>query len=295
MVIIEDIPLAAFVPQIRKCIPGAPIAVRSHNVFVKGFAGAERVGNLIENWAWRTEQKKIARLERSACESVDRVWAISKTDCQEYQHHLSFRPHGVFGACLDTARYAAVKPGPTDTAIFLGGVDHRRKESLTRFLEHVWPAVRKEIPHAQMLLAGRRMEQFANAGPGIKISGYVDDERLFLGKGAIFINPQLIGSGVKLKTIVAMLAGKAVVSTPTGIEGVPGADGIDYLVTSSTLDDMGGKIAALMKDPQRCLEMGCRARASATTNYSLDTLRQQVRPLLDDFSQLAINCDNLPR
>ncbi len=284
-VIVEDILPASLFPTIRKELPDVPVAIRSHNVMSKAFAGFEKLGSLPRRRAWQMEQRKVRHLEQSVCESADRVWAISNTDCEEYQSRLGINPDGTFGVTLDAERYASVLPGDSQTVVHVGTADRRKGGGLAKFLQRGWPLVRQDVPQARLLLAGRGMERFAHTAEGVDILGFIPDDRTLLEKGAIFVNPQRIGSGVKLKSIVAMLAGKALVSTPTGIEGVVGAVGEDFVVGSDS-EDIAGRIVALMKKPDHARTLGQHARATATANYSLEALEQQVCPLLEDLIRI---------
>jgi glycosyltransferase involved in cell wall biosynthesis len=285
-VIFEDIPAACLMPALRRQFPDTPMALRSHNVMTKAFDGFQREGSLLQRLSWNIELAKISRFERYIYRLADRFWALSENDSDEYQRRLSIRSHGVLGVSLDPARYAAIEPGNPLNVIHVGSADQRKVVGLTGFIRHVWPSIRAQVPRARLVLAGRGTERLADASDGIDALGYVPDDKTILEKGLIFVNPQQIGSGVKLKSIVAMLAGKALVSTPTGIEGVEGTDGKDFFVTRD-YQAMVQQVAALLKDQRLAQQVGQNARATAAANYHENYLARTAVPLLQDFADLV--------
>src|SRR4030042_5791144 len=92
--VFEDVPLAYFLPALRREFPEMRIAVRSHNVLVKAFDGCDREGSLLERLCWSIELAKVRRFEQSICCLADRLWPISAHDSQEYVQRLSVRSHG---------------------------------------------------------------------------------------------------------------------------------------------------------------------------------------------------------
>jgi glycosyltransferase involved in cell wall biosynthesis len=285
-VVFEDVPIACLLPALRRRFPHLAMAVRSHNVMVKAFNGFQREGPLPVRLCWRIELAKIRRFEQRVWKAADRFWALSDNDSQEYQKRLSVLPDGVLGVSLESTRYAGIQPGDPLNVIHVGSTDQRKVAGLTEFIRRAWPAVRCQVPQARLLLAGRGSEQFADVAQGIETLGFVADDKTILEKGLIFVNPQQIGSGVKLKSIVAMLAGKALVSTPTGIEGVQGTHGKDFFVARD-MDAMAAQIVALLKNTELALEVARSARALAASSYNEENLSHTAIPLLESFADTA--------
>ena len=280
--ILEDIPMAGFLPRIAREFPDMPVAIRSHNMAEKAFEHFCHVGSPWQCLAWRLELARIRRFEKAVCEKVDRVWAISRDDADEYARRFSVEPDGVLGVCLNIARYQNVEPGNEETVVYVGRTDLRKGKGLIDLIRYVWPVVRAQIPKARLILAGRGTERFSDVELGIEALGFVDDDRSVLGQGVIFVNPQQIGSGVQLKTIVAMLAGKSLVSLPMGVEGVDGKNGEHFTVVES-IDVMAAHIVSLMQDPERARYIGRTARKLAADTYTTKWFLEETMPLLDAF------------
>jgi len=286
-IIYDDLPSSCFMSDIRHHFPQIVQIVRSHNILVKGFAGLDKQGAVPARMAWRMELAKIRRFEKRVCTMSDLFWAITSADAADYINLLGITPDGVFGVSLNGQSYAAVEPGDAHTVVHVGSADLRKGKGLRAFVEHAWPAVRDQFPKARLVLGGRGTERFADESRNIAGLGFVDDDRDVLGQGLISINPQQIGAGIQLKSVVAMLAGKAIVSTPMGIEGVEGKDG-EHFVVAEGVDAMAKHIVALMRNPKQADEIARKARETTGQAYSHERLKESTNSLLDAVIRKSI-------
>ena len=135
---------------------------------------------------------------------------------------------------------------------------------------------------AKLVLGGHGTDGLADPPQGVQGMGFVSDDREILARGQLFLNPQQIGAGIKLKSITAMLAGKALVSTPTGIEGVEGREGRHFFV-AETAEALADQIVALIRSPAQVHAAAREARALAAARYSQSSLSAVVQPLLKAF------------
>ncbi len=281
-IIFEDIALACFLPDVERAYPETKTAIRSHNMSEQVFETFLSTGSPIHRLSWRIEFEKIRRFEKRVCEKVDRFWAVSGDDADEYVNRMSLVPDGVVGQCLDVERYQNVENGEVQTVVHVGTIDFRKGKGLTDFIQQVWPLVRAKIPDARLILAGRGSKRFTDAELGIEGLGFVDDDRDILRQGQIFLNSQMMGGGVQLKSIVAMLAGKTLVSTPLGVGGVQGQDG-NHFVIAISLEKMASVLVSLMQNPEHARDIGQKAREFAMQAYSTERFLAGTKPLIDDF------------
>jgi glycosyltransferase involved in cell wall biosynthesis len=282
--IIEDIPTASLMEDIVRIFSQIPVAIRSHNMTEKAYGLLRFVGSPISRVSWQLEIKKVRAFERSVCMQAENLWVISREDAVEYVNRLSVQPDGVLGVCMDVERYQNVKAGDAKTIVNVGTADLRKGIGISQFIQQVWPQVLAEIPEARFVLAGRGTDLFTNSSLHIEGLGFVKNDEDVLSRGLIFVNPQQMGAGIQLKSIVAMLAGKALVSTYVGVEGIEGHDGEHYLVASSA-EDMAAQIISLMRNVQHARSIGQKARELALRDYNEQGFIKNKRPLLDAFTQ----------
>lgn len=283
--IFEDIPSACCIFRIRRKVPELSIAIRSHNVAAQIFEEISHTGNWIKNTLWRYEIRRILQLEKNICDSADKVWVISPDDAREYREKLSIEVDGVVGACLDTAKYINMEFGDPFTVISVGRIDLRKGKGWDIFLKSVWPVVRENIPNAKLVIAGSGSEKYHDAKLGIEGLGFVEDEREVLARGQIFVNPQRSGSGIKLKSIVAMLSGKVLVSTKTGLQGVVGRHGEHFLMAENQ-SDFVDHICRLMTHADESVLISEDARKIAAATYGIANFLTATTPVVESFRDI---------
>jgi len=264
-----------------------PIAIRSHNVLTKAFEGFSHIGNPIIRIAWKIEILKIRKYEIDICKKVDRIWAISELDKKNYLNKLKICCNGTLGVSIDINHYANIKTGSISNIICIGSADLRKKHGLSKFIKITWKKIHSKFPKAQLILGGRGTQKLTDTELRIRGLGYINDDRYILNKGIIYINSQEYGSGVKLKSIIAMLAGKALVSTITGVEGIEGQDGEHFLI-SKDVKGFAPLITRLINNKNLAMRLGGKAREFALKAYNEENFLRSNKPLLDDFFTLVL-------
>src|SRR5437899_2078089 len=126
------------------------------------------------------------------------------------------------------------------------------------FLEAILPRVRDEVPDASFTVAGRRPGASlvaAAEASGALVTGTVPDVRPYLAEGAVYVVPLRIGGGTRLKIFEALAAGKAVVSTTVGAEGLPLVPGVHFLQADDP-GEFARAVVSLLRDPGRRRALG---------------------------------------
>ncbi len=96
--------------------------------------------------------------------------------------------------------------------------------------------------------------------------------------------PILTGAGVRVKIVEAMAAGRAIVSTSLGWQGLPGVVPGQHLLVA---DDPGAFAAAtirLLTEPATRTAMAAEARVLAESRYDWRSLGDQLAGVLVDAS-----------
>jgi glycosyltransferase involved in cell wall biosynthesis len=108
-------------------------------------------------------------------------------------------------------------------------------EGIRWFLESVWTDVRYEFPDLNIHLAGRMMPDWLLniRQPGVIIEGEVPDAHQFISSHSVMIVPLFSGSGIRIKIIEAMAAGKAIITTSIGAEGINYVPGHHLLIADN--------------------------------------------------------------
>jgi glycosyltransferase involved in cell wall biosynthesis len=144
-------------------------------------------------------------------------------------------------------------------------------------VEEVWPLVRARRPDARLLLVGRspgaRVRRLA--GPDITVTGTVPDTRPYLAQARVAVAPLLSGGGTRLKVLEALDAGRPVVATRIGAEGLEDLIGHGVTVTPDAAT-MAVAIADLLDDPDRAVRAGAAGSRAIAERYAWDVVLEPL-------------------
>src|SRR5262249_41243247 len=133
------------------------------------------------------------------------------------------------GVDLDRYQPSEAQPDPA-RLLFIGAFQHLPNIlAMDFFLREVWPHLQPFKPTLH-IIAGDRHEYFLKryAGraqldlsqAGIELEGFVQDVRPAYRRAAAVVAPLVASAGTNIKILEAMAMGKAIVSTPAGINGL---------------------------------------------------------------------------
>jgi glycosyltransferase involved in cell wall biosynthesis len=142
------------------------------------------------------------------------------------------------------------------------------------FLREVWPLLSHATFH---IIAGARHEQYPVdadlAQPGIQLEGFVADVRPAYRQATLVVTPLVASAGTNIKVLEAMAMGKAVVSTPAGVNGLDLTPGEDFLLVH-TAREMAAAIESLLASPAGRSRIETAARARVERDYDWDAIAQ---------------------
>jgi glycosyltransferase involved in cell wall biosynthesis len=105
----------------------------------------------------------------------------------------------------------------------------------------------------------------------VQLMGIVPSPREIYQVSLFMINPMLSGTGLKIKTVEAMAHGRAIISTPAGVEGMGRAPGVSV---ARTAGDFAAAMIAYLHHPAEARNDG------AAAAEHLASLRLQARGAL---------------
>ena len=96
-----------------------------------------------------------------------------------------------------------------------------------RLVEQVWPLIRREVPEAKLVVAGRGMENLGLRGDdSVEVRGEVPSGAAFMRDISVLLFPPVGGSGMKVKVLEALASGVPAVTDDVGAEGIAANDGV---------------------------------------------------------------------
>jgi len=113
--------------------------------------------------------------------------------------------------------------------VSIGNFRHRPNWDAVLWLkQHIWPAIRRQLPRAQLHIYGAypppKATALHNKQQGFLVKGWADDALATVAKHRVLLAPLRVGAGIKGKLLDAMLTHTPSVTTAIGSESMQGKD-----------------------------------------------------------------------
>ena len=231
-----------------------------------------RARGLVRTW-------RLRRFERTLAQRASAVVAVSPDEAAVLRAiapttRVVVAPNGVDAG--------AVTPSPPgDAALFVGLLSYApNRDAMAWFAREVLPRLASGGP--EILVAGRdpgpELEGLARVAPQMRLLGFVPDLAPLYARAGVFVNPMRGGGGTRLKMLEAMAAGKAVVSTTIGAEGLALTPGRDVVIADSAAE-FAAAVRALLADRGQAARLGQAARALVEARYGWDLCLAPIEEL----------------
>jgi glycosyltransferase involved in cell wall biosynthesis len=186
------------------------------------------------------------------------VGAMSEADEKEMKKLVPDLKVEIIPNGVDLDYFANYKKAKGDnTILFVGNFSWLQNREAAYFLvEEIWPKIKRKVKDAKLWIVGRnpgvKIRNLAKDSE-IKIDEGVEDIREAYSKASVLLAPIFGPGGTRFKILEAMASELSVVTTPTGIEGVPAKNNIHLLIgeNAQELSDATVKVLKEKKLSQR--------------------------------------------
>jgi glycosyltransferase involved in cell wall biosynthesis len=287
----------SFSPQLIHCEWGPYAAYREPHAQIPAVIVAHNVesmiwqrraavaGDPLRRWFFGLQAKRMDAFERAQMPRAAQLIAVSEADAQ------MFRSWGARCVTVDNGVdldfYAPDATAEVqDRILFLASLDwFPNVDALNYFVDAMLPAIRRARPQATLRIVGRRLSagdaaRFAKV-PGVQVIGEVEDVRKELRSASVVVVPLRIGGGSRLKILEALAAGKAVVSTTVGAEGLAVEDD-SHLRIADAPEQFAAVVCELLGDSRQRQALGRAGRALVEARYGWDALARQMESAWHD-------------
>ncbi len=274
-----------------------PKVIFTHNVEAQIWRRHYQVSSnaLWKAVSWR-EYWAMARMERCALKRAHRILTVSETDRDFFAEFVDRDKIAAIPTGVDENYF---RPGPESeqscALVFTGSMDWSPNEdAILYFAEQILPRIRSRVPEASLWVVGRkpspRLYALAQIDTNIHVTGRVDDIRPYLSKAAVYVVPLRIGGGTRIKIFEAMAAGKAVVSTSIGAEGLP-VTHMENIVIADEPEEFALRVVTLLKDVTFRRDVGLAARKLVEQEYTwtaaADSFEKALVAAVENYSLYA--------
>ena len=270
--------------QYKKLTGNMPAALVHHNVesrYILRRGRSEK--NPLARFYLYLQGIKTKRYEKKVAPEFNINITVSDLDSASFKEYI---PKAVFASIpngTDPSYYKPTSEPHEQALVFTGGMTwYPNRDAMIFFCKEVFPLIKKQKADVRLDIIGRtppeEIIQMANEDKSIIIHGFVDDIRNYVAKAAVYIVPIRVGGGTRLKILDAFSAGKALVSTSIGCEGIDVTPGVNILI-GDTPREFADQVIKLLENDTLRAQLGSNARKLIETKYSWDIIGDSLNKL----------------
>lgn len=267
---VEGAFVSTYLPLI-KAHSVCPVIVRTHNIeyiIWKRLAVNEK--NPFKKWFYQHLSKRLYKFESIHYNIADGIAAITAKDKTRLIKMGVERPIEVIPVGTEFEKFSLSVSSPVQHSIFMiGALDWLPNvEGLNWFMQNIWSALNNKYPTLELHIAGKGTPEHIKSWqlPNVKVHGFVDDAVSFMNSYQIMLVPLLSGGGMRVKIIEGLAAGKCIVSTTIGAEGVQ-AENNQHIAIADTPEEWIRTISKLIEQPTEIERIQKNARLLAAEKF----------------------------
>ncbi|HNQ69358.1 MAG TPA: glycosyltransferase family 4 protein [Bacteroidales bacterium] len=275
---LEGLYLCPYIDTIRK-FSKAKISLRAHNIEHEIWTrAAVNEAQKLKKIYKRNLAARIRKFKLNYINKFDFLIPITSRDANLYTFFGNNMPIHVTPTGIDNDN--VLLQNPLNSSEFpgffhIGALDWIPNiEGLTWFIENVWKEFSKKYPEYKFSIAGRNasadFEKYLIQN-NIDYLGEVESAAEFISKGSVMIVPLLSGSGMRIKIIEGMAAGKTIITTSMGTEGINTTNDENILI-ADTAEGFYSQLIRISKSIELHNFISQQARNFVLKNYDNDKI-----------------------
>ncbi len=251
-----------------------------HNVESEIYAQLRRGSHKsLDRLGYYVFERAARRIEHRYLASFDRVLAVSEQDGQRLARNCQPEKILIVPNAIALPPVPAGGDFPGSALYFAGRLDYfPNREGVLWFYDQVWPLVRSRVPEVKWYIVGA-FPELLNPKMGqdghIVFAGQVEKTDPYLHPSSLAIVPLRLGGGTRFKILEAWSAGKGVVSTTQGAEGLHVRHG-ENIWLADTPEEFSNAILRLLSDQNLRASLGRKGRETVQKHYSTERLCESL-------------------
>lgn len=255
LAVIEHFWCARYAETLRPAV--RRLALDMHNVESELYRRLAESERLPLRPVFRRFHRCLRRLEERWLPAFDLILTASPEDAARVRAPAAQAEVKVYPNAIPVARLPDVPE--QEVVAFSGNLEYRPNVGAVRFFRRkVWPLLRDRRPQLIWRVIGKNYREVAaelDGDPRIELAGPVEDAILTLASARVVVVPLLAASGTRLKILEAWAAGRAVVSTTLGAEGLGARHG-EHLLLADDAVGFANAVLELLDWPERRAALG---------------------------------------
>jgi sugar transferase (PEP-CTERM/EpsH1 system associated) len=234
-------------------------------------------------WVAGIEARRMRRFERRAHLRSARVVLCTEREAALWSQRIG--AEGVVAITNGVAQPAQLSCRNNRVSgrlVFCGAMDYEPNVRAAEIAAtRVLPSLRVQRPDAHLEIVGRNPTlavQRLSGLPGVSVTGEVPDVSAHLAAASIALIPLELARGIQNKVLEACAHGLPVVTTPVVAQSMHESAG--EALVAVPVDNMATAVAELLANPERCEQLGVRARTFVAAHHSWSRFDSSYADLL---------------
>jgi polysaccharide biosynthesis protein PslH len=276
---IDGVFMCTYISTIKK-YSSATIVLRAHNVEHQIWERhLDNEKNSAKKIYLSVQNSRLKKFELNAFNLVDAIITITDDDKKNISNISNQSNIYTCLTGINLNQYQPVIKALQPLTVFhFASMDWMPNiEAVDWLLKDVWPIVLKQIPNANLVLAGRGMpEKFCKLSSStLQVITKVNDSKEFYKTYDIMLVPLWSGSGLRIKLVEGMAYGKAIITTSIGAEGINYQKNKDLIIADNA-DAYADAIISLLNNQTIKEELQQSARNFAEKHFDYKKLASDL-------------------
>jgi glycosyltransferase involved in cell wall biosynthesis len=264
-------------------LPSRPRTVLNVHCLFRLDCPERPAGGLVE----QARHRRMWDAEVTLLRSFPRVCTLTTEMSDEVR---SIHPHASihtvpFGMVLENYSFVDNSGDRESVVTLIGSMDWLpTRMAAARLLTKLWPSIRGRVPAARLQIVGRDARSVLRDSlntPGLTVHENVPDIIPYFRDATVLLYAPERGSGMKVKVLESFALGLPVVTSRSGVEGIPAVDGVHAGICE---DDSGliDRCVALLEDSEARRRQRISARQLVERHCSADRVLDTLEAVYEE-------------
>lgn len=230
------------------------------------------------------EVQKLKKYEPHIVQYYDAATYVTQEDADAMRDLYPQGNYYVIPAGVDLDRYYPAESFEERKGlIFTGRLDiWANRLMMHRIVKNILPPVVDKFPSTTLDIVGARptSDVLALENRHVKVNANVPDIAPFLRKARVYVHPHSAATGIQNKLLEALASGCAVVSTPTGVQGLNCEHGVHVLIGKNDAE-IAQYVIQILKDDKLAESLSVNARKLVEDKFSWNSVFNRMDNMLE--------------
>ena len=255
-----------------------PKILRQHNIEFKIWESlAKNSKGILKKWYINLLSRRLKKFEKSITSKFDAVVSITEDDRKDTIDLLKYTGKTMTIPAGIEIRDLKKIETYNSNIYHIGSMEWMpNQDAMKWFHDEIWPLIESRQDKVHFYMGGKQMPEYFKSfnAENFHVLAEVKDLSEFTRDKSILIVPLRSGSGIRIKTIEAMLSGKAVVTTSFGAIGLP-IEGKKHCLIADDPQEFADAVISLIEDPEIKLQIANEGRRFAEKNFGNQSVSER--------------------